>query len=159
MRPIGRSLLSAVLILVPVIALILCRALWEGRFTAEVPSHWQGSGPTAFTPEDSLYTSMLWASGVSAVIALAAVFPWKMPTAALRWWVAIPASASAVTALMWITAAGSTLDLASASDARAGAGVLLVMAGIVYGAIPALVRPPARELERSESAPRESVTR
>lgn len=146
MRMRGRTVTAAILIALPVGTLVWARTAWEGRFTAELPSHWQGpGGPDATSPEEPLYWAMLWTSAVSALIALAGLIRWPLPSAGMRWWVAVFASVAAVTASMWIGPAGSTLDLENALEARPGVGVLLTMFCLVYGAIPALVRPPARE--------------
>lgn len=141
-----RSLLAVALAIAPLAVLLIARPALLPGLPSHVPAHWSGTTVDAIMPEQSLASGCFTIAVVATVVAAAAIVITPIPLLVRRWVTALAASAAAVACAMWVTTALSVYGKASPYDAVMGAGVLAVMAAIVYGVAPALLLPGRKQV-------------
>ncbi|MHA3722430.1 hypothetical protein ACXR2T_00975 [Leucobacter sp. HY1910] len=86
---------------------------------------------------------------VGLLIAVVGYFVTGPGVLASRWVIALGGSMAATSSATWISAAQSALDQPDALGLPMGIGALYTMAGIGYGALPALLRPRRNDMSKN----------
>lgn len=147
-----RVLLSIATLLAPVGALLYFAHSWLPQLPAALPSHWGSGGLSdATTSTPGFLQACLSVAGVGALIAFAGYFIRGPGIVASRWVIAVGGSLSAVPVAVWMSAAGVALGQPDGLNLPLGFGALLTMAAVVYGALPAILRPVRKAADANDS--------
>lgn len=139
---LGRRLLAALALVVPLLAVLGSWLLLRDRLPVQLPSHWPGLGkPDAVTPTAVLLTIALLASGLAAVAGIV-IAAWPGMSAAPRrgafFFVGLVAGMGAAT---WLVSAGLSVQARDPLEAVLGGWIVLLAASAGYGIVPYLIAP------------------
>lgn len=155
-RAAPRTLLAALSLLLPPVAIALTGAAWHGGLPDRIASHWSDLGAAdGSLPTAGVLVAALLGAGIAALAGLVLlVLPGVDPRTAkgAAFWLGM---VQGVALAMWIVPAGLTHRAGSPDGAVLGAWIVPLIALILYGAIPYALapRPSAEPVEGLDPLP------